>query len=56
MSITLCNNLNCAIRRQCYRGTANRHALATVQRFASYQVPGTNIVKCDSFLPLRRSA
>jgi hypothetical protein len=56
MTITLCNNTQCPIRHQCYRGTAKRSARVKVQRFACYQVSGTNIVKCDNFLPPRRAS
>lgn len=53
--ITLCSNKQCPIREQCYRATAKRTARVKLECFASYQVPGTNIVKCDNFLPQRRA-
>lgn len=56
MTITLCSNKQCPIRPQCYRGTASRSARVKIERYASYQVPGTNVVRCDSFLPLRRTS
>jgi hypothetical protein len=53
--ITKCSNKECAINDRCWRYQSPLGEHQAMVRYIPYHLTGTNIVKCDNFLPLRRN-